>query len=188
MSDAAAQRRARQTVINLALSLLATLAMVVVLVLIVPRDDSSKIQKVDYLSISQQAREATGREIPVPASIPSGWWANKAVWNGKSPDAVPSFETGFVSPSNRYVGEIIGFGGNPTWLALKLGGTQLTAAFLAGKGHWDVYTATEKHDPKKDWDYVLVRQFGDNNYVLIYGNATDEEVRSFAKLVDREIQ
>ncbi|MEY4981103.1 MAG: hypothetical protein RL174_441, partial [Actinomycetota bacterium] len=45
--DAAAKRRAKQTVINLLLSLAATLGIVIVTVLAVPRDDSNRIQPVD---------------------------------------------------------------------------------------------------------------------------------------------
>ena len=57
MSDAAAQRRARQTVINLGLSLAATLGIVLALVLIVPRDDSNRIQPVDFKGIAAGAVE-----------------------------------------------------------------------------------------------------------------------------------
>jgi hypothetical protein len=188
VSDAAAQRRARQTVINLALSLLATLGIVIALVLMVPRDDSSKIQHIDYVQVAKQTTASTGLDVPVPASLPKNWWSNMARWNGNPVDAVPSFDTGFVSPNNTYVGETIGFKANPTWLALKLQGTQLTSAFVAGGGHWDVYTTTTPHDPAKDMDYVLVRQFGDANYILLFGNATHTEVHQFAKLIDKEIK
>jgi hypothetical protein len=47
MSDAAAARRARQTLINLLLSLLATVGVMVLLVLAVPRDDSNRVQPVE---------------------------------------------------------------------------------------------------------------------------------------------
>ena len=73
MSDAAAQRRARQTVINLGLSLAATLGIVLALVLIVPRDDSNRIQPVDFKDIAAGAVETTGLPLIVPELPATGY-------------------------------------------------------------------------------------------------------------------
>jgi hypothetical protein len=82
-SDAAAKRRAKQTVINLALSLGASLGIVLVLILIVPRDDSNRIQPVDFTSIAMEAEVSSGKEIVAP-QLPQGWWSNSARWSAST--------------------------------------------------------------------------------------------------------
>ncbi|MCX8529518.1 MAG: DUF4245 family protein [Rhodoluna sp.] len=184
MSDAAAQRRARQTVINLALSLLATLGLVLAIVLMVPRDDTNRIQRVDYQQIAADAMSSSQSNVVVP-DMPKGWWCNRATWNASPVDAVPAFEAGFVGPNNEYIGMVEGFGANPTWLALKLQGTKLTGAQTGSRfGHWDIYTATEKHDPAKDWDYVMVFNWNKDDYIMLYGNATPEQFADMAARTD----
>ena len=66
MSDAAAQRRAKQTLNNLLLSLAATVGVMVLLVLAVPRDDSNRVQPVDYVAIAEQAAAETSEKLLVP--------------------------------------------------------------------------------------------------------------------------
>lgn len=184
MSDAAAQRRARQTVINLALSLLATLGLVLAIVLMVPRDDTSKIQHVDYVAIARDAAKSSNFKIIAP-DLPRGWWSNSASWAAKPADTVPAFTAGFVGPKNEYIGIIQGFGGNPTWLALKLQGDELTGAIPAkDSGHWDVYTSIEKHDPVKDWDYVRVLTIKPNEYVILFGNASTKDFDLLASSIE----
>lgn len=187
MSDAAAQRRARQTVINLALSLLATLGLVLALVLMVPRDDSNKIQRVDCQKVATEVLSSSGKEILLP-NLPKGWWCNKATWAEKSVDAVPTFKAGFVGPKNEYIGFIKGFGANPTWLALKLNGTKLTSAQQGTtQGRWDIYTAIEKHDPAKDWDYVMVYTLDDKDYTILYGNGAPDQFAQIAASTDQRV-
>jgi len=77
VSDAAAQRRAKQTVRNLVLSLLVTSGLVAAIYLGVPRDDSNRITAVDYQAIAQSASESLGEKAVGP-EIPADWWSNAA--------------------------------------------------------------------------------------------------------------
>jgi len=77
MSETPAQRRANQTVRNLILSMLATLAVVLLIVLGVPRDDTNRIASVDYLQIAQEAQPTQSESILAPA-VPDDWWSNSA--------------------------------------------------------------------------------------------------------------
>lgn len=183
MSNAAAQRRARQTVINLALSLLATLGVVLALVLMVPRDDSSRIPRIDYKAVAQEAQASAGVTINLP-QLPKDWWSNKATWRPEAKDAVPNFEAGFVGPKNQYIGFIQGFKANPTWLALKLQDVQLTGSIPGSDGTWDIYTAKVKNDPAESWDYVMVNTANQIDYVILYGTGSPAEFATFAKSID----
>lgn len=185
MSDAAAKRRARQTVNNLALSLLATLGIVLVLVLIVPRDDSSRIPHVDYHQVAQDAATSSG--LPVIAPNPgSGWWANKATWATGSADGIDTFEVGLVSPINHYIAFKQGFGTNPTWVALQLVGSLQTETITSSGIEWQVWRSVEKHDPAKSKDYVLVATIG-NDTAMIYGTADQAEFDTFRNAVSIQL-
>jgi len=115
--DSAAKHRAKQTVNNLVLALLASLGIVLVTVLAVPRDDSNRIQPVDYQASVAAAEASSKLDILAPA-LPQDWWSNRATWHGKTIDGVSYFETGFVGPKNQYVLVTQAFAVNPTWVAL----------------------------------------------------------------------
>jgi len=98
MSDAAAQRRARQTITNLVLALGASVGLVIALVMIVPRDDTSLIKKVDYVSVAKDASASTARPVIVP-KIATDWWCNSARWEASPGDGTDaSWYVGFVGP------------------------------------------------------------------------------------------
>ena len=77
MSLTPAQRRAKQTIRNLVLSLIVTMGLVAAIYLGVPRDDSNRIAAVDYQTISIDASESLGQQALSP-EVPEDWWANAA--------------------------------------------------------------------------------------------------------------
>jgi len=185
MSDAAAKRRARQTIVNLVLSLAATVGLVIVMVLIVPRDDSNQIQHVDYKKVAAEAALATNRPVVVP-EIESGWWSNSARWTASPKDGTDaSWYVGFVGPNNQYIGMTQTYNTNPTWLALQLNGLRDTGKTVA-QGKWSVWVSKEKHTPAKTKDYVLVSAVNSDSF-LIYGTAGEAAMTSFANGVSSQI-
>jgi len=186
VSDAAAQRRARQTVVNLALSLLATIGLVVAIVLIVPRDDTSLIQRIDFVAVAKDAVRVSNEAIVVP-DLPEGWWSNKAEWSANPVDAVPAFTAGFVGPKNEYIGMIQGFNANPTWLALKLKDVELTGGLPVGYRTWDIYTSKVVHDPAESMDYIMVMTVNTDDFVLLFGNAAQQDFEYLATSIDSKL-
>jgi hypothetical protein len=179
MSDAAAQRRARQTVINLLLSLAATVGVVILMVLVVPRDDSNQIPHVDYKAVARDATDATGRPIIIP-EIEANWWSNSARLSTKPKDGTDgSWYVGFVGPQNQYIGFTQTFKTNPTWLALQLTDMQQTGEISTQARSWQVWQSVEKHVPAKTRDYMLVSSINDDT-LLIYGTASESEFKAFA--------
>lgn len=177
-SDAAAKRRAKQTVINLALSLGASLGIVLVLILIVPRDDSNRIQPVDFTSIAMEAEVSSGKDIVAP-QLPQGWWSNSARWSAKPTDGVATWYVGFVGPKNQYIGLTQAFGVNPTWLAVELKNTAETGAVTIGDSTWTIYEALEQSNPKKTKDFIMVLN-NKPDAVLLYGTGTSQDFESLA--------
>jgi len=184
----AKEHRAKQTVNNLLLSLLATAGMVLVMILIVPRDDSSRIPRIDYIAVASQASESSKHKIVAPV-LPKDWWSNQATWLGNPVDAVPRFEVGFVGPKNEYIGMTHAFGVNPTWLALALKDVVLEKNFSnpASAIVWSIYRSSEVHDPVKTRDYMWVATVG-NNAVLLYGTAIETEFTKLSSTIEKDLK
>lgn len=186
MSDSAARHRARQTVINLCLALGASVGIVITMVLVVPRDDSSRIKAVDYTAISQKAKTDSGFDV-ITVKPPTNWWANSAALTTNNVDTVPVFKAGFVGSDIKYVGYTQAFNANPTWLALSLNGKVLAQEYSSKHYKWDVYESIVKNDPKKTMDYIMVLNYKAQDYVLLYGVADQTEFKTFVDSIDKEL-
>ena len=192
MSDAAAKaRRAKQTVNNLIYSLLATAAVVLVMVLVTPRPTTSLLNPVDYKSAAKEAAQSSGLPILKPALIGKGWYSNSARWNTKTADGVDNWYVGFVGPKNQYLGLTQAFNSNPTWTILQLKGDLVTGTANIGGYKWDVWQSTTKSAPPKTRDYALVTDIkaGDRtDEVIIYGTASPKEFRQFALAASEQLK
>ena len=143
--DSAAKHRAKQTVVNLVLSLVACLGIVIVTVLAVPRDDSNRIKPVDYVAAAESAEAASNLNLVAP-ELPSGWWANQAKWNASAADGVKVWKVGFVGPNNQYIGVTQGFGVNPTWVALQTIGFEPDTESKATNNTWTKWKPAKNTD------------------------------------------
>ena len=186
MSDSAARHRARQTVINLCLALAASVGIVITMVLVVPRDDSSRIKPVDYTAISQKAKTDSGFNV-ITITPPTNWWSNSASLTTNNVDTVPVFKAGFVGSDIKYVGYTQAFNANPTWLALSLNGKVLTQEYSSKHYKWDVYESIVKNEPKKTMDYIMVLNYKAQDYVLLYGVADQTEFKTFVDSIDKQL-
>jgi hypothetical protein len=184
-ADSAAKHRARQTLINLILSLLASIGVMLLVLLGVPRNDSNRIQHVDYISVGKQV--VTSSNVPlVNPKLPTGWWANSSRWQSAKSDGVATWYAGFVGPKGEYVGLTQGFGANPTWLVLQTK-TSLETGHITIAGHdWTIYQNPQPSNPPKTRDYLMATQVGSDEIVL-YGTASKSEFNVFATNVAAEI-
>jgi hypothetical protein len=187
LSDSAARHRARQTIINLCLALAACIALVVTIVLIVPRDDSNRIKEVDYSTISRTANKDTKLNI-ITINPPANWWCNSAEFTLKAIDAVQTFKAGFVGSDVKYIGYTQAFETNPTWLALKLNGKVLTGEYSSGKYTWQIYKSVVQSTPAKTMDYMMVLNNQKNDYVFLYGVADTQEFEVFANEIEDRLR
>jgi hypothetical protein len=184
--DAAAKRRAKQTVNNLVLALLASLGVMLAIILVVPRDDSNRIQPVDYKSIAAEAQASSGQQIIAP-ELPAEWWSNSARWSPKPADGVQNWYVGFVGPKNQYVGLTQAFGINPTWLAFQLKNSAKTGTQAVGNRTWDVYEALERGDTPKTKDFMMVLNYNATDTAILYGVANPEDFVSIATAIQSEL-
>jgi Protein of unknown function (DUF4245) len=176
VSDSAAQHRAKQTVRNLILSLLVSIGLMVALILGVPRDDSNRINPVDYVTIAAQAQESVGTQVLAP-EIPESWWANGARLENNL--GVQSWYVGFVTPDNQFIGLSQAFESNPSWLAQSLQGNwQDGEVEIEGKV-WKIYPTLTPSNPPGTREYAMVHEFG-SSAVVIFGTAKQSDFNTLA--------
>ncbi len=178
MSDAAAKRRARQTLINLSLSLVASVGVVVLLVLAVPRDDSNRIQPVDYRAVAAEAAKEAPGEILVPV-LPVDWYANAARYRSSALDGVSNWYAGFVGPNSEFIAMTQGFEVNTTWMQLMLESNKQTGEVVLQGESWKIYESTRTSNPKKSKDYMMVLEY-QGNALFVYGVAPIQQLEDFA--------
>ncbi len=180
--DSAAKHRAKQTLRNLILSLIACLGLVLAIVLIVPRDDSNRIQPVDYKASASQAASASGEEILAP-EIPQGWWANRTNWVANPADGVAYWKVGFVGPKNQWIGMTQAFEVNPTWIALLSKNHLPNTESQVGFENWTKWVLAEGSEGEKTL-WTLER---DGNLVALTGSGTEAEFGALATSIETEL-
>jgi hypothetical protein len=181
--DAAAVRRARQTLINLLLALGVSLGVLLTFMMVVPRDDSNIIQPVDYVAIAEDVRATKSIDVLAPVNIATGWWSNSARWRDTTADGVNYWHVGFVGPKNQYVGVDQAFETNPTWLALKVVDFEIVSEAAVGND----YTLTEYRGrtERKSGESLFIYTSSKNaDAILVGGTASREEFAEFFKLMN----
>ena len=172
------KHRQRQTVLNLVLALGASLLLVLVIVLLVPRSDTSMERDIDVAPVAEQAQVASDDELAVP-SLPDGWRANAAELRTSNVDDVTAWYVGYLTPSNEYIGMYQGLDANPTWVAGLLARTLASGTATIDGVEWTVYDNRDSGDDVGNARYGLTTEAGDCTFVLL-GTGTPEEFETLA--------
>ncbi|MEI5583181.1 MULTISPECIES: DUF4245 domain-containing protein [unclassified Agromyces] len=180
-ADDAVRRRQRQTVKNLVGSLLASLAVVAIIVLLVPRSDDPIERDVDVPAVAAQAQVGIGTTLAVP-ELPEGWRSNAAELRDDRADGVTAWYAGYLTPSDEYAGMYQGLDANPTWTADLLANTIATGVTTIDGVEWTVYDNRETTDEVGNARYGLVTEAGDSTFVLL-GTAPPEEFETLARAI-----
>jgi hypothetical protein len=183
-AEASRNRRARQTVNNLWYSLLATLGIVLVVVLLVPRSQAPIRGDVDYKKIAAEASASLAEPVLVP-DVPTGWSSNSAELRTETADDVTEWYIGFLTPANEYIGFSEGFEANATWLLGKVEGARESGSKAIGGLTWTEFDNRTADDPGLA-EYALATTVDGTAYV-IYGSADDDEFRTLAEGVAANI-
>lgn len=180
-ADDAVKRRQRQTVRNFAASLLASLAVVAIIVLIVPRSDKPIERDIDVPAVAAQAQPGIEQELAVP-ELPDGWRSNDASLRQSEADGVTAWYAGYLTPSDEYAGMYQGLGANPTWTADLLANTIATGVVTIDGVEWTVYDNRESDADVGNARYGLVTEAGESTFVLL-GTADPEEFETLARAI-----
>ncbi|WP_394552634.1 DUF4245 domain-containing protein [Agromyces sp. MMS24-JH15] len=170
--------RDAKTLKNLVWALGASLGIMLLIVLIVPRSDTPLDRDVDVDAIAAQAAPVSDSPLAVP-ELPDGWRANAAELRRSEADRVTAWYVGELTPSDEYIGLYQGFGANPTWVAAQLNKTLATGTTTIDGVEWTVYDNRESSEDVGNARYGLVTESGGTTFVLL-GTGTPEEFVDFA--------
>jgi hypothetical protein len=149
-----------------------------VLILAVPRDDSNRVQAVDYKELAAQAASQAPGPLLVPA-IPVDWYSNSARFRSATQDGVATWYAGFVGPNSEFIALTQGFDVNQTWLQIQLEANKPTEEVILGNSTWEIFESIKENNPQKSKDFLMVLEY-DSNAVLVYGVAPRQQLEEFA--------
>jgi hypothetical protein len=178
-AETSRNHRSRQTVNNLVYSLLATVAVVVVIVLLVPRGQPTVYQNIDYATYAAQAQGSEPDPLVSP-KLPSGWKSNSASLRTKTADGIDSWYIGLITPNQQYVGVTQGFKANPTWLSAQVNQSLSTGTTTIDGVTWDIYDNRNSGANNGNVAYALTTASGVSTYV-VFGTATPAEIQVVAR-------
>lgn len=184
-AQTSADHRRRQTVNNLIYSLLATLALVVVIVLMVPRPTPDAVKSVDYVKIAEQGAGTEPDPLITP-KLPSDWKSNSAQLRQQTDDRVDEWYIGLITPSQQYIGMVQGFRANATWLAGQVANSNPVGSTTVDGVKWSIYDNRQSSRDVGDVQYALSATEGASTVVL-YGTADTQEFTQLADVVSRQL-
>ena len=182
-AESSRRHRSNQTLRNLVLALLASLAIVLFLVLVVVRPDGATRQPVDYRSIAAQTQPTVTTRLAAPA-LPKGWTANDATIQTGS-DGIVFWSIGFITPDAQYIGLVQGIAANPSWTADQLQRARSTGATSIAGTDWTVYDRRSVDNPG-NFAYSLATTVGDSTLAL-HGSASTKEFGVLAAAVTAQL-
>jgi hypothetical protein len=177
MAESSRLRRQRQSLFNLLLALGASLAVVLVIVLIVPRSDAPIERDVDVAAVAGQAQAVHDETLAVPEL--SDDWRSNAAGLRTGADGVTAWYAGYLTPSDEYIGMYQGIEANPTWVAGLLERTIATGTTTIDGVEWTVYDNRDTGADVGNARYGLTTEAGGSTFVLL-GTATSEEFETLA--------
>lgn len=181
--SSASERRAKQTVRNLIFSMLATLGVVALIVLGVPRDDSNLIQKIDYASVASEAKASLAKEVLAPA-IPVDWWSNAARLEKQL--GLDVWYLGFVTDDSQFIALRQAFAANSSWEADLLSGNALFDSQEISGLTWEIYPTTTPSNPPGTKELAMLYR-GDSWTVVIYGTADQVDFELLAEAIANQV-
>lgn len=177
-AETSRKHRANQTLLNLVVALLGSLAVVLFLVLVVVRPAPAPTEGIDYATVASQAQSETAEPLLSPV-LPPGWSANDARF--QTTQQVPTWYIGFLTPGVQYIGLDQGIGANATWQAALLENAAPTDTVTIEGVEWTVYDQRDSDDPG-NYAYSLATTRGDST-VLLHGTGSDDEFALLATAI-----
>ena len=178
-----AARRANQTTFNLVIALIASLGIVLFLVVVVVRPETS-LPTVDYRVVGANA-QAVDERFVVP-DLPDAWTANRSDFFGDSTDGVVRWETGLLTPEGEFITMVQGIDANESWVAAQLADARIDNDIRIDGRSWQIYDRRDVDDPGNR-EYALVTA-ADDVTVVLYGTATNVEFEIVATAISEELR
>lgn len=135
---AAAAKRANASVIGMGIALLLSIAAFLPIVLMNPAPKSDGYRP--DVDVAATARNAAGVAGFTPAApdTGNGFRPNYARWEAGTGNGVPTWEVGFLTPEESFIGMVQTSKANPTWLLQQTRNAPVTGSRAAGGQEWEL--------------------------------------------------
>jgi len=182
----------RKTVNNLVFSLLVTVALVLVMVLIVPRGvDQWSQHEVNVSESAQQNAVSAGQPLVAPV-VPEAWKAKQAALRGEKNSDIVQWRIDYTTVDEAtgheaYAAVVQAFSTgeqpvNDTWIAGQLEQQTATGVETIGGLTWTVYDHSERNADESNMLFGLQTAVGDST-LLVYGTDHADVIRMLAERV-----
>ncbi|KNY07542.1 DUF4245 family protein [Microbacterium sp. GCS4] len=177
--------RSSQTIRGLVAALIATLAIVAVIVFAVPRGEPATPQTIDVARIAADVETTMGSPVIVP--IDDDFWRVNAA--GLTSDATVVWDVTLAPASENERGFVKfaqAFDADSSWAPQRLNGIAPTDTTTIGGLEWDVYSLGDA-GAKQNITYAIGTQAGDD-YVLLYGSRSADSTAELAESLVPQIR
>lgn len=162
------------------LSVLATLAIALVVVLLNPRNaDQAYDPQVDVPTTAEQATATAGFTATAPA-VPADWTANYARWNGAGTDQVEYWEAGYLTAEEDFAGFKQTTQANPTWLSQQMDNAPATGTRAVNGTQWELYEPA-------DGDRHLVGEV-DGTTIMVSSSGDLDDLDTLASAIQQDLE
>jgi hypothetical protein len=158
--------RSSQTFRGLIAALIATVGVVLLIVLIVPRGDMAGSRGVDLSAAATNAQNSLSRPVLLP-TVPSNWRVNKAVLIDGKPIVWDITTAPEAADARGYAHIAQAFDADADWAATPLKGTAPKGTVSIGGRTWNQYELANPAQSGNITD-ALGAQVGPD-YILVYG-------------------
>ncbi|MEV4735799.1 MULTISPECIES: DUF4245 family protein [unclassified Microbacterium] len=177
--------RSSQTIRGLVAALIATLAIVAVIVFAVPRGEPASPQTIDVARIAADVETTMGSPVIVP--IDDDFWRVNAA--GLTSGATVVWDVTLAPASEKERGFVKfaqAFDADSSWAPQRLNGIAPTDTTTIGGLEWDVYSLGDA-GAKQNITYAIGTQAGDD-YVLLYGSRSADSTAELAESLVPQIR
>jgi hypothetical protein len=177
---AAAAKRANASVIGMIIALVVCIAAFLPIILMNPSPKSDGFRPdIDVSAVARNAADVAGF-TPVAPDTGNTFTSNYARWESGSGSGVPTWEVGYLTPKESFIGLVQTRQANPTWLLQQTKSAPVTGTRSAGGRDWEL-----RDDGKGEKSMVL-------NYrgttVVLTGTAQLDEFSILAAAVVKSLE
>lgn len=135
---AAAAKRANASVIGMIIALVVSIAAFLPIVLMNPSPKSEGFRpNVNVSAVSRNAADVAGFTPAVPA-VGEAFRSNYARWESGTTSGVATWEIGYLTPKDSFIGLVQTQQSNPTWLLQQVHNAPVTGTHAAGGQDWQL--------------------------------------------------
>lgn len=178
---AGAAKRANASVIGMIIALVLSIAAFLPIVLMNPSPKSDGYRPdIDVSAVARNAADVAGF---TPAAPDTGgtFRANYARWESGTGSGVPTWEVGFLTPKESFIGLVQTRQSNPTWLLQQVKSAPVTGTRSAGGRDWEL------RDTGKGEKSMVLPDTGGTT-VILTGSAQLDEFTVLAAAVVKALE